>query len=129
MGYLTRDEILAARDLKTKDLEVPSWGGTIRVREPTVRERDRMGTEYNKANRDQAKMMELRMEMCSRVIVDERGESVFTAKDIEALGKKSPENIDLVFQTSMELGGLDQKEKDEIAGNSQEAQGSASSTG
>ena len=88
-----------------------------------------MGAEYNKANRDQAKMMELRMEMCSRVIVDERGESVFTAKDIEALGKKSPENIDLVFQTSMELGGLDQKEKDEIAGNSQEAQGSASSTG
>jgi len=128
VGYLTRDEILAARDLKTKDLDMPGWGGTIRVREPTVAERDRMGAEYNMAKGDERKIFDLRLKQCARVIVDEKGESIFTAKDVEALGKKAPENIDLVFKSSMELGGLDAKEQEEMAGNSPEAQESGSST-
>ena len=38
MALLTRDEILAADDIKTEDVEVPEWGGDVRV---SVMSRDR----------------------------------------------------------------------------------------
>ena len=34
MPYLTRDDILQAVDLKYEDVQVPEWGGVVRVRGP-----------------------------------------------------------------------------------------------
>ncbi len=39
-SYLTRDAILAAATLKTKETDVPEWGGVVLVRELRGRERD-----------------------------------------------------------------------------------------
>ncbi len=40
MGLLTKDDILGADDLATEDVEVPEWGGCVRVRALTGTERD-----------------------------------------------------------------------------------------
>ena len=41
--YLSREVVLAAQDLKTEDVEVPEWGGTLLVRELTVSEFEHLG--------------------------------------------------------------------------------------
>jgi len=40
MSLLSKTAILAANDLKSEDIEVPEWGGAVRVRSFTGRERD-----------------------------------------------------------------------------------------
>ena len=40
MTLLSKTAILAAQDLQTEDVEVPEWGGAVRVRSLTGRERD-----------------------------------------------------------------------------------------
>ena len=40
MTLLFKTAILAAQDLQTEDVEVPEWGGAVRVRSFTGRERD-----------------------------------------------------------------------------------------
>ena len=40
MTYLSRDTILQREDIKTEDVEVPEWGGTVRVRGMSGVERD-----------------------------------------------------------------------------------------
>ena len=40
MTLLTKSAILAANDLKTQDVDVPEWGGAVRVRAFSGRERD-----------------------------------------------------------------------------------------
>jgi hypothetical protein len=41
MAILTRDAILAAEDREYTTVDVPEWGGSVRLRSITVRERDR----------------------------------------------------------------------------------------
>ncbi len=40
MTLLSKTAILTANDLQTEDIEVPEWGGAVRVRSFTGRERD-----------------------------------------------------------------------------------------
>ena len=40
MTLLSKSAILCANDLQTEDVDVPEWGGTVRVRSFTGRERD-----------------------------------------------------------------------------------------
>ena len=40
MTLLSKTAILTANDLQTEDVEVPEWGGAVRVRSFTGRERD-----------------------------------------------------------------------------------------
>ena len=40
MTLLSKTAILCANDLQTEDVEVPEWGGAVRVRSFTGRERD-----------------------------------------------------------------------------------------
>ena len=117
---LTRDLILAVLDLPTRDVEVPEWGGTVRVRSMTGAERDRfeadMLTEKGEARRD--RFVNVRAKLCSQVIVGEDGiSSLFTEKDIEALGKKSAKALSRVFDAARQLSGFTEEDVKELEGN------------
>jgi hypothetical protein len=118
-AFLTRDLILAALDLPTKDVEVPEWGGTVKVRALTGAERDKfeasMITEANESRGD--KLMNLRARMCAMTIVGEDGKSsLFTDKDVEALGRKSARALNRVFEAARELSGFTDKDVEELEG-------------
>jgi hypothetical protein len=110
---LNRDSILNAKDLKTEDLEVPEWGGTIRIRTMTGHARQ----EYYKttAGKDGTpkNVMEALIVACA---IDEKGEPLFTSADLHALAQKSSLAINRVFEKAAELNGLTQKAVDDIAG-------------
>lgn len=47
MPLLSKTDILCANDLQTEDVEVSEWGGAVRVRSFTGRERDAFEASVN----------------------------------------------------------------------------------
>jgi hypothetical protein len=109
---LNRDSILKAKDLKTVDVEVKEWGGTIKLQTMTGLARQ----EYYKttAGKDGPKnVMEALIVACA---IDDKGDPLFTSADVKELSKKSSLAISRVFEAAAELNGLTQKAVDDIAG-------------
>ena len=52
MTYLSRDAILQREDIKTEDVEVPEWGGTVRVRGMSGVQRDAFRGQPDRAARE-----------------------------------------------------------------------------
>lgn len=105
MGYLTKDAILGADDLPAEDVEVPEWGGTVRVRGLTGTERDRFEFAMAAA-KDRPDRVDVRAQVVGRCIVDENGERLFTDKELVKLGSKSGAALDRVFDVVRGLSGM-----------------------
>lgn len=123
-SYLSRDAILGADDLQYEDLDVPEWGGIVRVRSLSGAERDN----YEASMRLQrgkefiANMANVRAKLVVRCVVDEDGKRLFTDNDAPALGEKSAAALDRVFEVAARLSRLSDEDVDELAGNSAAAQ-------
>lgn len=120
MTYLSRDEILGASDIAVEPVEVPEWGGTVRVRGLTGAERDELEAEIVRANRDGSTRVDtrnLRARLVALSVVDEAGERLFTCEDIEALGQKSAAALDRVFSVAQRLSGLGDEDVEALAKN------------
>lgn len=110
---LNRDLILKAKDLKTIDVEVPEWGGSIRLRTMTGQARQEYYRTTAGKDGTPKNVMEALIVACA---VDEAGNPLFAVGDIGELGKKSAIAINKVFEAAAELNGLTQKAVDDIAG-------------
>lgn len=114
---LKREEILAAADVKSIDVEVPEWGGTVRVREMSGTQRDLYEQELV-ARQDKDKVMHnVRALLVTYTAVDETGAALFTPADVEELGKKSSTALDRVFQAACKLNGIGQPALEVVAKN------------
>lgn len=116
---LSKDAILAVRDVVTETVEVPEWGGAVRVRGLTAAERDAFEGEVVQRNglsvKTDTRNMRARMVVLS--VVDEDGARLFSYHDIEALGEKSSRALDRIFAVAMRLSGLRPQDVEELAGN------------
>lgn len=128
---LSRDDILNAVDLTTREVPVPQWGGSVLVRGLSGEERDayEMSTMVERPKLG-GKPGELEMvadlangtaKLVARCIVGDDGERVFTDADVIALGKKSAQAMTAVWQVAAELSGITQAATDQIEGNSDAA--------
>ncbi|MGW4641804.1 hypothetical protein ACWEN6_25020 [Sphaerisporangium sp. NPDC004334] len=114
-GYLTRDQILAADDRVYEDVPVPQWGGTVRVRSLTGRERDKF--EAGLLDKSGApRVLGARAKLAQLSMVDERGQLVFGEEDVRALSLKSAAALQQVFETAQRLSGLTDKDMEELEG-------------
>ena len=117
MTYLSRDAILQREDIVTEDVEVPEWGGTVRVRGMSGVERDAFEAsliEQPEANgkrrrKQQAatktNMANVRAKLCAWCIMDENGAKLFSDADVVALGAKSAAALDRIYEVASELSG------------------------
>lgn len=105
MTYLSKDDILKADDLPTRDVEVPEWGGIVRVRGLTGTERDRFEFSLAAAQNNPSQV-EVRAQIVGRCLVDGDGERLFSDKEIAKLGAKSGAALDRVFDVVRELSGM-----------------------
>ena len=112
---LTRDEILAADDLKIETVSVPEWGGAVQVRTLMGCQRDRFEASIVKGK--VVSMENLRAKLVAESAVNEKGKRLFTTKDVEALGKKSASALDRLFAVAQRLSGLSPADVDELAKN------------
>lgn len=121
---LNRDDILNASDLTFEDVEVPEWGGKVRVRCLTAAERDRFEAEILRqtAAGVQVEMHNLRAKLCGMVMVDEQGNRLFNDAEIDLLGGKSASALQRVFEVAMRLSRFTNDEIDKLAQNLKNAQ-------
>lgn len=105
---LTRQEILSIRDIRTETVFVPEWGGAVKIKAMTGKERDAWEAALFQIDGKDVKMNKenLRAKLVALTVVDEAGQRLFTEADVEALGSKSASALDRVYQASQKLSGL-----------------------
>lgn len=120
MNLLTKATILAASDLKTEDVEVPEWGGTVRVRSFTGRERDAFEAGMVRGDGKDRKvdLTNMRARLVGLTVIDEAGQRIFTDEEVDLLGAKSGAALDRVFAVAQKLNGLSGADVEELAKNS-----------
>lgn len=124
MAYLTRDAILQADDLLVEDVEVPEWGGVVRVRGLTGAERDAFESEIVELRGKKARLntQNFRAKLAARSVVDEDGQRLFSDHDAQLLGQKSAAALQRVFEVAQRLSGLSETDVEELIGNFDEGQ-------
>ncbi|MEW2383383.1 hypothetical protein AB0873_15010 [Micromonospora sp. NPDC047707] len=116
MTLLTRDQILAVDDYTFEDVEVPEWGGTVRVKGMSGAERDRFeaGSIKGKGKNRDVNLANLRARLVAASVIDEAGQLVFKPYDVETLGKKSAAALGRVYDVAQRLAGLTDEDVEEL---------------
>ncbi len=104
MGLLSKDFILKTPDLPAEDVDVPEWGGTVRVRMLTAAERD--AWEAASFGGETKNLQNVRARLVVLCAVDGEGKRLFTDADAAALGNKSGAALDRLFEAAMTLSKL-----------------------
>jgi hypothetical protein len=135
---LSRDEILGVEDLPVELIDVPEWGGQLRLRGPTVAELDEWDDSVTQRKVEDGKVTitqdfkNHKAKLVVKCLVDEDGDRLFIDEDAERLGRKSPKVISRIYQRLMVLCGRAEEAQKEIEKNSKseaDSTGSSSSQG
>ncbi len=125
-NLLSRDQILSADDLQTKDVYVHPWGGYVRIRTMTAHERDQFEQQiFTNRGGKKDKMDDVRAKLASLAIVDESGNRMFSEKDVKALSKKSAAAVDKVFSEAQKLNAVTDEDVEDMTKNSETTQDDA----
>lgn len=119
MGLLTRDQIKAAQDVVFEDVDVPEWGGSVRVKALNGAERDAFEASLSvqKGKKIRMNMQNVRARLARLTCVDEKGAPIFQASDEHWLGEKSAAALDRVFDVAMRLAGMRDHDIEELTEN------------
>lgn len=125
MALLTKQEILNAQDRKTEDVDVPEWGGTLRLRCLSGAERDAFEASLTKGEGKNRKLdlVNVRARLVALSAVDESGGRLFDDNEVALLGAKSAAALDRAYAVAQRLSGLTDKDVEQLEKNS--AAGSA----
>ena len=120
MTLLSKTAILTAIDLQTEDVEVPEWGGAVRVRSFTGRERDAFEASMVRGEGRDRKvdLTNMRARLVGLTVIDETGQRLFTDDEVDLLGAKSGAALDRVFAIAQKLNGLSGADVEELSKNS-----------
>lgn len=112
---LNREQILSVNDRRTIDVSVPEWGDTVRLAVMTGTERESFEREWT--GTDDKLLPQYKLKVLRRCLVDEKGATLFTDNDLDALGEKRADVIDRLFNEAMKLNGLLKDSVEELAKN------------
>ena len=121
---LTKQAILSAEDRKFEEVNVPEWGGVVRLATMDGKARDEYDAEmFRRIKRSpDEKVVSMGTEGLSRILlvacaVDENGDRLFTEADFEALSKKAGHVVERLFKIAAKLNGLDERSEEDALGN------------
>ena len=114
MSMLSKKDILGKDDLKVEIVEVPEWGGSIRVSTMSAFARDRFEANIAKQGGG-IDTHNIRAKLAIATIVDEENKPLFNESDIEKLGNKSCAALDRVFAAAQRLNLITDKEVETLA--------------
>lgn len=117
---LSKDAILAAQDLVYEIVDVPEWGGKVRIKGMTGSERDAFESSMLQGTGKNQKITtaDIRAKLCARTIVDNDGKRLFNDGEIAKLGAKSAAALDRVFDKASKLSKISSEDVEELAKNS-----------
>lgn len=122
MAYLSAESILDANDLLSEDVDVPEWGGTVRVQGMTGADRDKFEAGFldskGKARPMNQALTDYRARLAAACIVTEDGKRMFRSDaEVRRLGEKSAQALSRVADVASRLSGLTSDDQDELLGN------------
>jgi len=115
---LTREQILGNGELnlKTVDVEIPEWGGVVRLRE--MRGRERM--EYEEfVSQEGVGSADVITKLIVLTAVDEKGTRIFTDEDAERLKNLGTSVLLKIFNAARELNMLTEEAVEKLEKNSE----------
>jgi hypothetical protein len=118
MALLTRDQILAVDDRKYEEVPVPEWGGEVRVRSLSGKERDAFEASLSKTTKSgkrEEDIENVRARFVALVLVDDKGTPLFSRQDVALLGNKSAAALTRVYDKGAELSRFTEKDAEELA--------------
>ena len=124
MALLGKEAILLADDRKFEIVHVPEWGGDVRLRSLSGRERDEFesSTMKLKNGKQEQDMDNFRARFVALCIVDEDGKRIFVTKsEIGILGSKSVSALQRLFNKASEMNGMSEDDVEAMAGDFGEA--------
>jgi len=121
MALLTKEQILRVKDIETRTVHVPEWGGDVLVRSLSATERDYFESKLvdQSGGKVRANLQNIKARLASMAIVDEDGNRVFTEQEIAILGTKSAAALNRISEAITDMSGISKKDMDELAGNSE----------
>ncbi len=112
---LSRDQILSAQDRKFEEVDVPEWGGSVRIGVMSGALRD--AWEQSLVGKSGPNILNIRARLVAFSAVDDEGKRLFSEADAEALGDKSATALDRCAKVSQKLNGLTEEDLEEAKGN------------
>ena len=99
---LSADDILSS-SLKTVDVNVPEWGGSVRLTEFSFEHRQK----FSEIASDPKTKKDIALYVLAQSIIDEDGNALFDEKSIKDLSKKNGKILERLFVEASKLNGLD----------------------
>jgi hypothetical protein len=120
--YLSKDDIFKV-ELPQRDVEVPEWGGIVRVQALSGSARDEYDASMLRAQPDGTvtRVPGSRAKLVSLCIVKDNGDPMFNEFDIGRLGQQSATALDRVVAAIVDLSALSDETAAELEGNSDAA--------
>lgn len=131
MALLSAAQIEAVDDRTHEDVEVPEWGGTVRVVGLTGADRDAYEATFVDAKGKPAvqRLRNIRAKLVVKCLVDADGNRLFTDDKAKALGEKNGAVIDRLFDVARRLSGIGQDAVKEGKDSSENDQSDSSTSG
>lgn len=116
-NFLSKDQILNSNDLTTEVIDCPEWGGAVQIQTMSGFARDRFEESIVGKNGG-SNLGNIRAKLAAASIVDDKGELMFSEKDIQKLGKKSSAALQRIFNAAQKLNRISEDDVEELAKNS-----------
>lgn len=131
MPLLGKEAILGADDIRTERVEIPEWGGEVMVRGLTGRQRDQweQSMTVRRGKKVEQDLRDFRARLAVLCVVDETGQPVFHAGDIDALANKSGSALDKIYTVAAKLSGISEEDVEELTADFTKTDGGSSSSG
>jgi hypothetical protein len=112
---LTKEQILAADDLGSLEVNIPGWGGSVFIRVMTCGERDSYENEWV-ANKGKG-VPDFRAKFLARCLTDAKGQRLFSDAEVPQLAAKSASVLQALFVKAMAHNALSDTDVEELAKN------------
>lgn len=114
---LTRDEILAKRNVRQREpIEVPGWG-TLYVAKFNARDRDRFEEIVTGGVPGKVNLRNVRAQLVPLLVVKEDGTRMFDDGDSDAIGELDSDAVQVIIDAGFRINGLNANALEEAAKN------------
>jgi len=120
MAVLDRDAIRGVQDRTIKEVEVPTWGGSVCFGSLVLRERNRLMTRWSALDKNQSleEATEVQIDVLIAVCCDNNGDALFTDDDRIWLGNKDAVTLEALASQALAFLGLSTEGHEEEVKNS-----------
>jgi len=113
---LSKAEIGAADDCVTEEVDVPEWGGTVRMRSLVLRDREAWEKKVFAAG-DIMGMENIRADLCVSCMVDDDGKRLYADDEVDALLDRSALVMERLFKVALRINMMSNDDVEDLAKN------------